>query len=232
MVTDKDEYMKKSLKIILIVIISVIALGIIINHKVIEDNTFYSFDSDPALLFDENLQLIGIDATCKKRSYNFVFFGYVVRNYIDNIFFSIQGENGPLEKSTKFNVTRVVVYNEIESINENRNIKKEFIKTWKFDYTGRKRPDFVSDDIEITGWSENPITKELTASISTHDDNLGSFYYKVMFDNELKNTDEFKIQIYYTSEHNEEEKVIEINAKKLAVKRDVTNAYDREIARY
>lgn len=196
-----------------------------------EKYKYYTYDSDPAKTFEEGLQIIDLAVTGKSKLYNFFVYSRVTRYSIDKVSFTIQGDDKPLKKNLSMNVSKVILQNKDNEL-ESTSFKKEFYNEWSFDYTGEIKPDFVDPDIRVTSKSYDPVNDTIMGSLNTNDDNLGSYYFVFEFDEELKDTDEFQILIYYTSDYNSEEKVLEVNAEFSGFLEKRTYAYDREMARY
>lgn len=196
-----------------------------------EKYKFYKYDCDPAKTFEEGLQVIGLTATGDKKLYNFLVYSRLVRERVNKVYFTIQDHNSPINKNVNFEVRKIILKNNEEEILTSK-YKRYFTEKWSFDYTNEIKPDFVDPDVFVYSRIHDPVNKTIMGSLNTKDETLGSYYYVFEFDKELKQTDKFQILIYYTSDYNTEEKILEVSAEFSGYLEKRTYAYDREVAKY
>lgn len=208
------------------------AITIVMPKGYIKYVKLYDISHQPFYQFEEDLQLVDLHVSS---NHNFgrdtLFYSLEKYTTITEVYFSIQGHNRPLKKDEGFIVTKVVLFNDTETISDTKEVKVEFSNRWEFDYTNNIRPDFVDKDVKIRSFSGTSIPGIKLASIRTNDDSLGSYFYVFEFADELKNTSEFNINIHYISKYNSEEKVISLNVKHKRSRIVKETAWEREMRR-
>lgn len=215
--------MKK--KIIAAIIIITTALVLNPRYELKEYN-FYKYSIGNIHNFDDDLQLVGLQASGSEKKYDFLFYRYLVKKNINKIYFSIQGKDKPLDQNMNFYIKNITLNSKNQTLYSS-SPNFNFSNLWFFKLKNNKAPDHIGPE---HGKITNPITREVLGYTQADSKDKGSFYYTFNFEKELKDSDNFIIEIIYTYKSDEEKKLI-INGSYLNTLRETSTGWEREMAR-